>query len=46
VCHIFWKALDKGYNFALELISIKGMHKKVWASKFARVPISRISGTK
>jgi hypothetical protein len=24
-----WKALDKGYNFGLNLISIKGLHKKL-----------------
>jgi len=32
-----WKALNKGYNFALDLISIKGLHTKLWASKIARV---------
>ncbi len=47
------KALNKGYNFALEFISIKGLQKKLWAPKVARVPslgISRLplgsSGTK
>ncbi len=34
----FWKALDKGYNFASKLISIKGLHKKLWASKVTKVP--------
>jgi hypothetical protein len=42
----WWKALDEGYNFALDLISIKGFHTKLWASKIARVRtlgISRLS---
>jgi hypothetical protein len=26
-----WKALDKGYNFTLDLISIGGLHAKLWA---------------
>jgi hypothetical protein len=39
----FWKDLDKGYNFSLDLISIKGLHKKLWASKVVRVPILRFS---
>jgi hypothetical protein len=38
-----WKALDEGYNFALNLISLKGFHAKLWAPKVARVPIVRIS---
>jgi hypothetical protein len=38
------KALDNGYNFALYLISIRGLHAKLWAPKVARVPIVRISG--
>jgi hypothetical protein len=28
-----WKALDKGYNFSLDLISIISMHVKLWAPK-------------
>ncbi len=32
-----WKALDKGYNFALDLISIKGMNTKLWGLKLAGV---------
>ncbi len=28
-----WKALDEGYNFALDLISIAGLHTKLWDSK-------------
>ncbi len=27
------KALNKGYNFALDLISIGGLHKKLWPAK-------------
>jgi hypothetical protein len=38
-----WKALDKGYNFTLNLTSIGGLHTKLWDSKVARIPISRIS---
>jgi hypothetical protein len=34
----------KGYNFALNLVSIGGLQKKLWASKVARVPISGILG--
>jgi hypothetical protein len=32
-----WKALDEGYNFASNLISIGGLHAKLWASKITRV---------
>jgi hypothetical protein len=32
-----WKALDKGYNFALDLIAIGGIHMKLCAFKVARV---------
>jgi len=39
-----WKDLNEGYNFALELISIRGLHTKLWASKITWVPILRISG--
>jgi len=39
-----WKALDEGYNFALDLISIGGLHTKLWASKVARVLILGILG--
>jgi hypothetical protein len=34
-----WKALDKGYNFSWDLISIGGLHAKLWGPKVARVPI-------
>jgi hypothetical protein len=33
-----WKALDKGYNFALDLISIRSVHTKLWGPKVAGVP--------
>jgi hypothetical protein len=36
------KTLDKGYNFTSNFTSIKGFHNKLWASKMAIVPISRI----
>jgi hypothetical protein len=32
-----WKALNKGYNFVFDLISIKGLHAKLWAPKVAKV---------
>jgi hypothetical protein len=38
-----WKSLDQGYNFAIDLASIEDLHKKLWASKMAGDPISRIS---
>jgi hypothetical protein len=37
-----WKALDEGYNFALD--SIGGLHTKLWAPKVVGVPVVRISG--
>jgi len=39
-----WKALNEGYNFGLELTSIKGLHTKLWPSKVAGIPIVGISG--
>jgi len=39
-----WKALNKGYNFALDLISIQGLHAKLWRPKVAGVPTLAISG--
>ncbi len=36
-----WKDLDKGYNFALYLISIRGLKKRLWAFKFIGLLISR-----
>jgi hypothetical protein len=41
-CH--WKALDKGYNFASNLITIEGFHTKLWGPKVAGVPMLAISG--
>jgi hypothetical protein len=38
------KALDKGYNFALDYITIRSLHKKVCALKVAGVPIAIILG--
>ncbi len=31
-----WKALDKGYNFASNLVTIEGLNKKLWASNFVK----------
>ncbi len=28
-----WKSVNEGYNFALDLIVIKGLHAKLWAPK-------------
>ncbi len=39
-----WKALSKGYNFALDLIAIRGLHAKLCALKVARVRVVGISG--
>jgi hypothetical protein len=33
-----WKYFEKGYNFALNLISIGGLQTKLWAPKVAGVP--------
>jgi hypothetical protein len=38
-----WKDLDKGYNFFLDIISIGGFQKKLWASKVIENPILGIS---
>jgi hypothetical protein len=37
------KALDEGYNFASNLISIGGLHTKLWGPKVAGVLTLRIS---
>ncbi len=37
------KDIDKGYNFALDFISIRDFQKTLWASKVAGVLMSRIS---
>jgi hypothetical protein len=39
-----WKALGEGYNFALDLISIEGLQRKLWAPKVAKAPSLGISG--
>jgi len=39
-----WKALDEGYNFVLDLISIRGLHTKLWGPKVAKVSTLTISG--
>jgi len=39
-----WKALNEGYNFASDLISIKGLHTKLWRPEVMGVPTLAISG--
>jgi hypothetical protein len=39
-----WKALDKGYNFASDLVAIGGLHKKLCAFKVTGVLNDAISG--
>ncbi len=39
-----WKALDEGYNFVLDLISIEGLQAKLWRLKVVGVPTLAISG--
>jgi hypothetical protein len=39
-----WKALDKGYNYALDLIANKGLHARLWAPKVVRIPTMGIPG--
>ncbi len=39
----YWKAFNKGYNFALDLIGIGGLCAKLCAHKVAGVPTVRIS---
>jgi len=39
-----WKALNKGYNFALDFISIGGLYANLWAPKITGILIMRISG--
>jgi hypothetical protein len=43
-CHATycWKDLYDGYNFAADIISIRGFHTKIWAPKVMGVPIVRI----
>jgi hypothetical protein len=39
-----WKVLNEGYNFALDLIAIKGLHKKLCTLKVVEVLVVAISG--
>jgi hypothetical protein len=39
-----WKALDEGYNFALDRTSIQVLLAKLWGSKVAEVLTGAISG--
>jgi hypothetical protein len=39
-----WKAFDEGYNFALDRIAIRGLHKKLCAFKVVGVPADTILG--
>jgi hypothetical protein len=41
-----WKDLDKGYNFALDFVLIKGIHIELCAPKVVGVLIVGISKTK
>jgi len=40
----YWKNLDNGYYFALDLISIGGLHAKLWGPKIAKVLVVGILG--
>jgi len=39
-----WKALDEGYKFSSNLISIGGLHTKLWRLKVTGIPTLAISG--
>jgi hypothetical protein len=39
-----WKALNKVYNFALDLILIEGLHVKLWTHKIMEVLVEGILG--
>jgi hypothetical protein len=39
-----WKTINEGYNFVLDLISIRGLKRKLCTSKVAGVPTLGISG--
>jgi hypothetical protein len=39
-----WKALNEGYNFAIDCIAIGGLHKKLCTLKVIGVPPDAISG--
>jgi hypothetical protein len=38
-----WKALNEGYNLALDLTTIRGLHRKLCALKIVRVLVVAIS---
>jgi hypothetical protein len=38
-CNMQLERFDQEYNFVLNLISIKGLQTKLWASKVVEVPI-------
>ncbi len=40
----YWRALNEGYNFVLDFISIRSLHTKVWNPKVTKVPTFDISG--
>jgi len=37
-----WKALDKGYNVALDFMSSEGLHTKLWGPKVVGDPTLKI----
>jgi hypothetical protein len=37
-----WKVFNKGYNFTLNLTSIKSLHKKLWTFKVTKISISEL----
>ncbi len=41
MCNIL-KVLNQGYNFALDLTSIEGLHNKLWSSKVLKISISKV----
>jgi hypothetical protein len=42
-CDIPIEVFDKDYNFAIDLISMGGLHAKLWVPKVARVLVVGIS---
>jgi hypothetical protein len=39
-----WKTFEEGYNFSLDIISIGGLHTKLWVTKVVGVPTLGILG--
>jgi hypothetical protein len=39
-----WKGLNEGYNFVIELITIGGLHTKLWGPKVVGILVMRILG--